>query len=131
MIFVPGNLGSLEKIETTLWSHCIEDDLMEHMHYLLLIAGLFHVWMACVDAINRIHASGNALCTDPNGFYKSLIHLYQNDIVRLQKKVPPFQMMNDAIGYIMHAIVLDAWTENVGGDLQCYVDSKPSGDDIK
>ena len=40
-------------------------------------------------------------------------------------------MMNDRIGYIMHAVILDAWTENVGGDLQHYLDSKPNWDDIE
>ncbi len=91
---------------------------MECMHYLLPIPGLFHVRMACVDAINRIHASGNNLCMDPNGLYKQLMHLYPNDISKLQKKVLPFWMMNDGIGYITQAVILDAWAENMGGDLE-------------
>ncbi len=88
---------------------------MEHMHYLLLILGLFHVRMACVDAINRIHASGNNLHMDPNGLYKWLM---PNDVSKLQKKVLPFWMMNDGIGYITQVVILDAWAENVGGDLE-------------
>src|SRR5260370_24988123 len=42
MILVHGDLGSLEKIETILHSQCIEEDIMEYMHYLLLMPGLFH-----------------------------------------------------------------------------------------
>ena len=89
---------------------------MEHMHYLLAIPGPFHVRMACMDAINRIHASGNNLHMGLNGLYKQLMHLYPNDISKLQNKVPPFQIMNNGIGYITHAIILDAWAENVGRD---------------
>ncbi len=131
MILIHGDLGSLEKIEMILDSQCIEEGIMEHMHYLLPILGLFHVRMACVDAINRIHASGNNLRTDPNGLYKRLTHLYPNDISKLQKKVPPFRMMNDGIGYVTQAVILDAWAENVGGDLVQYMDSKPGWDDVK
>ena len=104
---------------------------MEHMHYLLPIPGLFHVRMACMDAINRIHASDSNLCMDLNGLYKWLTCLYPNDSSKLQKKVPPFQMMNDGIGYITHMVILDAWAENIGGDLEKYADSKPSWDDVE
>src|SRR5260370_12974428 len=100
---------------------------MEHMHYLLPIPGLFHVRMACMDAINRIHASGSNLCMDPNGLYKWLTCLYPNDSSKLQKKVPPFWMMNDGTGYITCVVILDAWVENVGGDLEQYADSNLVG----
>ena len=70
MILVHGDLGALEKMETILHSRHIEDSTMEHMHYLLPIPGLFHVRMACMDAINRIYATSNDLCADPNGLYK-------------------------------------------------------------
>ncbi|KAF8325575.1 uncharacterized protein EI90DRAFT_2862234, partial [Cantharellus anzutake] len=47
IIFVHGDLGTLEKIETILQLRCIEDHILEWMHYLLPIPGLFHVRMAC------------------------------------------------------------------------------------
>src|SRR5260370_42494189 len=120
MILIHGDLGSLEKIEMILDSRCIEEGIMERMHYLLPILGLFHVRMACVDAINRIHASGNNLCMDLNGLYKWLTHLYPNDISKLQKKVLPFWMMNDGIGYIKKAVLLQHWADKMEGDLQCH-----------
>ncbi|KAF8327241.1 uncharacterized protein EI90DRAFT_2928892 [Cantharellus anzutake] len=131
MILVHGDLGSLEKIETILQSRCIEEDVLERMHYLLPIPGLFHVRMACVDAINRIHTMGHNLRNDPNGLYKKLAHLFPNDVAKLNKSIPPFRMMNDGIMFITKTTILDAWTENVGGDLRNYVESKPDWEDIE
>ena len=94
------------------------------MHYLLPIPGLFHIRMACIDAINRIHASGGSLHIDPNCLYKCLVLLYQNDIAKLhQKKGLPFCMMNDGIRYIMQVVILDVWAKDVSGNLQCYINS--------
>ncbi|KAF8341602.1 uncharacterized protein EI90DRAFT_2881729, partial [Cantharellus anzutake] len=131
IIFVHGDLGTLEKIETILQSRCIEDDVLERMHYLLPIPGLFHVRMACIDAINRIHVVGHDLRNDPNSLYKKLAHLFPNDIAKLNKSVPPFHMMNDGIMFITRSTILDAWTENIGGDLQNYAESKPDWGDIE
>ena len=131
MILVHGDLGLLEKIETILRSRSIEEDILECMHYLLPIPGLFHVRMACVDAINRIYASGQDLCDDPNGLYRKLTHLFPNDITKLNKSIPPFRMMNDGMKFITDATILDAWRENVGEELKDYVESKPAWEDLE
>ena len=39
--------------------------------------------------------------------------------------------MNDSIGYITCTVILDAWSKNVGGNLQKYIESKPTWDNIK
>ncbi|KAF8335733.1 uncharacterized protein EI90DRAFT_3152773 [Cantharellus anzutake] len=126
IILVHGDLGTVEKVEGILRSRRIEESALERMHYLVAIPGLFHVRMACVDAMNRIHATGKDSRSDPNGLYKRLCLLFPNDLSKLNKAVPPFQMMNDGINYITQCTILDAWTENVGGDLQKFVESKPS-----
>ena len=131
MILVHGDLRVQEKINTILQSRSIEDDLMEWMNYLLPVPRLFHIRMACIDAINRMHASGSDLQPDPNGLYLCLVFLYPNSIAKLQKKVPPFCMMNDGIWYIMQMVILDMWAENVSGNLQHYINSQSSWEDIK
>ncbi|KAF8344262.1 uncharacterized protein EI90DRAFT_2902059 [Cantharellus anzutake] len=130
VILLHGDLGTMEKIEGILHSRRIEESMLERMHYLLPIPGLFHVRMACVDAINRIHATGNDLRSDPNGFYKRLCLLFPNDLSKLNKAVPPFWMMNDGINYITRCIILDAWEESVGSDLQKFISSKPTLEEI-
>src|SRR5260370_28764149 len=71
----------------------IEKEVLEQMHYFLSIPRLFHIHMACIDAINHIYASVQS-CSDPNGLYKKLTLLNPNDTAKLNKKVPPFCMMN-------------------------------------
>src|SRR5258708_3261742 len=68
MILVHGDLGTLEKIEAIMKSHHIEKEVLERMHYFLSIPGLFHVCMACIHAINHIHASVQSRST-PNRLY--------------------------------------------------------------
>jgi len=125
-----GDLGTMEKIEGILHSQRIEESVLEHMHYLLPIPGLFHIRMVCIDAINRIHATRNDLQSDPNGLYKHLCLLFPNDLSKLNKAVPPFWMMNNGLKYITWCTILDAWVESVGGNLQEFISSKPTLEEI-
>ncbi|KAF8334019.1 uncharacterized protein EI90DRAFT_2852726, partial [Cantharellus anzutake] len=130
VVLVHGDLGSLEKIDTILRSRRIEESVGERMHYLLPLPGLFHVKMACVDAINRVHSSSPDMRQNPYGLYKQLVLLFPNDIAKLNKKVPPFRMMNDGISYVLQTAILDAWSESVG-DLDKYKESGPTWDEIE
>ena len=100
------------------------------MHYFLPLPGLFHIKMACIDAINQVHASSTDMWQNPHGLYKLLVLLFPNDITKLNKKVPPFCMMHDGVNYVLRTSILDAWSENVG-DLASYKESGPTWDDIK
>ena len=100
------------------------------MCYFLPLPGLFHIKMACVDVINQIHASSSNMWQNPHGLYKLLVLLFPNDVAKLNKKVPPFQMMNDGIGYVLQMTILDAWSENVS-DLEKYKESGPTWVKIK
>src|SRR5260370_41166956 len=100
------------------------------MHYFLPLPGLFHIKMACVDVINWAHASGPNMKQNSHSLYKLLVLLFPNDIEKLNRKVPPFCMMNNGISYVVQMAILDAWSENVG-DLEKYRDLKPTWDEIK
>ena len=128
VILLHGDLGTMEKIKGILHSQRIEESVLEC--YLLPIPGLFHIRMACVDAINRIYATGNDLRSDPNGLYKHLCLLFPNNLSKLNKAIPPFRMMNDGLKYITQCTILDAWVESVGGNLQEFISSKPTLEEI-
>ncbi|KAF8328255.1 uncharacterized protein EI90DRAFT_3017874 [Cantharellus anzutake] len=131
VVLVHGDLGVIEKIETIMRSRRIEEDWYERLGFLLPIPGLFHIRMACVDAINRIHGSTPGMRNDPNGLYKYLMTLFPNNTAKLNQKVPPFRMMNDGIDYILRVAILNAWKEDMGGDIAGFLKSNPTLDDIK
>ena len=56
--------------------------------------------------------------------------LFPNGLSELNKAVPPFQMMNDGLKYITQCTILDAWVESVGSNLQEFISSKPTLEEI-
>ncbi len=56
--------------------------------------------------------------------------LFPNGLSKLNKAVPPFQMMNDGLKYITQCTILDAWVESVGSNLQEFISSKPTLEEI-
>ncbi|KAF8316520.1 uncharacterized protein EI90DRAFT_3134333 [Cantharellus anzutake] len=109
-ILVHGDLGTVEKIEAILHSRWIEESTLKRMHYLVPIYQDSFI--------------------DPNGLYKRLCMLFPNDHSKLNKPVPPFRMMNDGLNYVTQCTILDVWAENVGGDLEKFITSKPSLEEI-
>src|SRR5260370_35002694 len=68
---------------------------------------------------------------DTNGLYKKLTLLFPDNIAKLNKDNLPFHMMNDRIMIITKATILDAWRENIGGELDDYIEFKPPWEDIE
>src|SRR5260370_34027456 len=68
---------------------------------------------------------------DTNGLYKKLTLLFPDNIAKLNKDNLLFHMMNDRIMIITKATILDAWRENIGGELEDYIELKPTWEDIE
>ena len=50
-----GNLGTQEQHDTTMSFCTIERNGKSHLQWLIPVPGMFHIWMAAVDAIWRMH----------------------------------------------------------------------------
>ena len=58
-----------ERHEATTESHAIESTPQERLQFLVTIPGGFHIRMACVDAIWRVHLQPKALHEVKGGIF--------------------------------------------------------------
>ena len=65
-----GDLGTQEHHNSTTFFHAIEDMSQNRLQWLVTIPGVFHIWMAAVNAFWRAHIRGEGLCSNEGGTYK-------------------------------------------------------------
>ena len=106
VLLVHGDLGVLERIQSVLESHHIEGTDIETLQYIETIPGLFHILMACADAVWHIYLQPKDLHDDPCGIWKQFCQLYPNMQAKLAS-YPGFRVMHDGIEHVIAARVLD------------------------
>ena len=62
-----GNLGTQECHNVTTFFCSIEQTSQNRLQWLVTVPGVFHIQMAAVDAIWRVHIKGEALCSNEAG----------------------------------------------------------------
>src|SRR5258708_13035928 len=94
------------------------------------IPGIFHVWMAAVDAIWRTHIRGEGLCLNEGGTYKLFETLQPQDFARLKSNLG-YHILNNGIIHLIRAHITVCWEQAMGtSDLQDFTETKPSWDTI-
>ena len=103
---VHGDLGVLERVKSIMESRSIERTDYESFDYLETVPGLFHVLMACADAMWRTYVEPKDLQDDPHGVFHQLAKLNPSHIAKL-KSHAPFRMLHDGIDRILTARILE------------------------
>src|SRR5260370_2695830 len=86
----------------------IEHTSQCQLQWLVTIPGVFHIWMAVVDAIWRIHIRGEALCSNEGGTYKLFEYLHPRDSTKLGTN-PTYRMLNDGIQHLIKQHLIVCW----------------------
>jgi hypothetical protein len=76
------------------------------MEYLETVPGLFHVLMACGDAIWHTYLKPTDLRDDPQGVYQQFVKLNPTQTSKLKANTP-FRMPHDGIDHILMAQILE------------------------
>ncbi|KAJ7442353.1 hypothetical protein B0H11DRAFT_1749235 [Mycena galericulata] len=108
VILFHGDLGTGERIMSLLQRRSIEHSPWHRYQYVIYVMGLFHLKMACADAIWRIFIEPKAGREDAN----SLMHFVALHRPKETGKIgsdPGFRRMHEVIMHTGAALRLDAW----------------------
>ncbi|KAH7917504.1 hypothetical protein BV22DRAFT_1108559 [Leucogyrophana mollusca] len=131
VVLFHGDLGTAERVQSVLERRSIEATPWRRYQFVVFVMGLFHLKMACADAIWRIFIEPKASRDDTT----SLMHFIALHRPRETGKIgsdPGFRRMHEVIGHTGIALRLDAWraeaykTNSTWTSLEAFAGSEPS-----
>ncbi|KAG1846699.1 hypothetical protein C8R48DRAFT_750575 [Suillus tomentosus] len=131
VILCHGDLGTAERVQSVLERRSLEATPWRRYQFVIFVMGLFHLKMACADAIWRIFLEPKTARDDVN----SLMHFVALSRPRETGKIgsnPSFRQMHEVIGYTGIALRLDAWRveakkeNSAWSSLELLASAKPS-----
>ncbi|KAI0684930.1 hypothetical protein BC835DRAFT_1421798 [Cytidiella melzeri] len=131
-----GDLGTGEKIEASLERRSIEQTPWLRLQYAVFVLGLFHLKMACVDALWKIFIQPATARMDDTCLMKDISVLRPRETGTVASK-PGFRRMHQIIQHAGICRRLDCWRVEVQRrdpahtSLQLFAASKPSLDYLK
>ncbi|KAJ7899234.1 hypothetical protein B0H14DRAFT_3104540 [Mycena olivaceomarginata] len=108
VILFHGDLGTGERLMTLLQRRSIEHSPWQRYQYVIYVMGLFHLKMACADAIWRIFIEPTAGRDDVNCLMRFVALHRPNETGKIGKD-PGFRRMHEVIMHTGTALRLDAW----------------------
>lgn len=119
IIIFHGDLGTAERVQTLMECRTIEATPLRHFQFVIFVMGLFHLKMACVDAIWHIFIEPKAARDD----ITSLMHFVALNRPCKTGKIgsdPGFRWMHEVIGHTGITLCLDAWWVEVQWQFTTY-----------
>ena len=135
VVIFNGDLATGERLESVLERRSIEDTPKLRFQLLIFVPGLFHLKMACADAIWRIFIKKKECRDDENSLMQFLAVHHVRDSGKIGS-APGFRRMHEVILQEGVALRLDAWRMEVckrnpaWTSLNQFAESKPSYEDL-
>ncbi|KII90676.1 hypothetical protein PLICRDRAFT_174059 [Plicaturopsis crispa FD-325 SS-3] len=107
-----GDLGTGERVKSLLERRSIEKTPWRRYQFVIFVMGLFHLKMACADALWRIFIEPKRAREDPNSLMQYLGLHRQKETGKIGSD-PGFRRMHEVIGHDGIALRLDAWRTEV------------------
>ncbi|ETW78199.1 hypothetical protein HETIRDRAFT_325386 [Heterobasidion irregulare TC 32-1] len=130
-----GDLGTWERVNSLLEEQTIKKSPWHRYQFIVFIMGLFHLKMACADAIWRIFINPPDARQDPNSLLKLVGQLKPKETGKITSD-PGFCRMHEVIGHTSICLHLDAWHVEVNkqlvlcSTLEEWAENKPSMEEI-
>ncbi|KAJ3768390.1 hypothetical protein FB446DRAFT_792318 [Lentinula raphanica] len=129
------DLGVGDRIQSLLASRSEEQTPWRRLQFLIYVLGLFHVKMACADAVWHTHIESAKSRQNADDFSLMNEKLRPRETRKIQSK-PGFRTMHDIIQQIGSVTRLDIWRIEVGKldpsftSLEKWAESKPTLESI-
>lgn len=109
VIFFHGDLGTWERIQSGQIRRSIERSSRRRLQFIIFIPGLFHVKIACADAIWRIFISPAKLQSDKSSMLAFIRLFYPSLTSKISSNKAGFHIMDDCIVRVGIADRLECW----------------------
>jgi hypothetical protein len=134
-ILIFGDLLTGERIRSLLDSRSEETTPWRRMQFVVYVMGLFHLKMACADAIWRIFIRPTKARDDENSLMQQISQIRPKETGKIASK-PGFRRMHEVIQHVGIVSRLDCWRIEAGKDsnfqtLEEFASSKPSWDKME
>lgn len=132
---IPWTRQAVETLETTLsWSMGTLQPFNRYQS-VVFVMGLFHLKMACADAIWKIFIQPKAAQEDDTSLLRQVREIRIKESAKVASK-PGFRRMHEVIQHVGIVSRLDCWAQEVGDEnramdsLEAWAQSRPSWDDL-
>ncbi|KAJ8503630.1 hypothetical protein ONZ45_g10687 [Pleurotus djamor] len=137
VILVSGDLLTGERIRSVLESRAVEQTPWRRLQFVVYVMGLFHLKMACADAIWRIFISkkDSKAEDDETSMMEYIRQIRPKESLKFANK-PGFRRTHEAIEHIGIVLRLDSWRAAVAEEhpecesLEDWATKEPSWEDI-
>ncbi|KAI1783104.1 hypothetical protein LXA43DRAFT_1135135, partial [Ganoderma leucocontextum] len=135
VVIVHGDLSTCERVQSVLRSRSLERTPWRRFQHVIFCIGLFHLKMACADAIWKIFIQPSAAREDLTSLMAYVAEIRPKETGKIGSK-PGFRRMHEVIQHVGIASRLDCWRVEVQkrhrlGSLEEWAARKPSWDDIQ
>ncbi|KAI6120802.1 hypothetical protein EV401DRAFT_2070333 [Pisolithus croceorrhizus] len=135
VILVHGDLGTGERLQATQLRRSIECTSWNCLQHVIFIPGLFHLKMACADAIWQCFISPMAACEDKTSLMHNVAQLRPKETGIYTTK-PGFRQIHELVGHAGVCRRLDCWRVHAAknsrfSSLEDFALSKPTLDDLR
>jgi hypothetical protein len=134
IIMFHGDLGTGDQIYSILPCRAIEKTAWNRFQFAIFIPGLFHVKMACTDAVWRAFLKSPAARLDPTCLMQDVAKLWPNETGAIGSN-PGFRRMHQVITQSGICCRLDCWCVEVRRQKNMSLDEfaafQPSLDELK
>ena len=108
VIIVFGDLLTGQHVRSLLESRSIEPTPWRRMQFIVFGMGLFHLKMACADAIWRVFIRSNSSTLDTNTLMEHVSQIRPKETGKISSK-PGFRRMHEVIQHVGIVSRLDVW----------------------
>ena len=108
VVIVFGDLLTGQHVRSLLESRSIEPTPWRRMQFIVFGMGLFHLKMACADAIWRVFIRSNTSTSDTNTLIEHVSQIRPKETGKISSK-PGFRRMHEVIQHVGIVSRLDVW----------------------
>jgi len=108
VILISGDLLTIKHLHSLQMSHVEESTPWGCVQFMVVVMGLFHLKMACADAIWQIFIHNKAKELGPNDLITHIGQIWPKETCKIETK-PGFQRMHECIQHVGIVSHLEVW----------------------